>query len=99
MAWLTELPAAALFAAACNLDTVLLAAGFSARGAGLGRGYGLGLAALTTLITWLSLALGSAGARLLGGRLAGRLLGKYALPLAGVLLAALGLWEALPELA
>ena len=181
MAWLTELPAAALFAAACNLDTVLLAAGFSARGAVLGRGYGLGLAALTTLITWLSLALGSAGARLLGGglaralgglvlagigawfvldwlrrpgggpppaepgpggarawvalaaalavnnagvapglaaaanflatlaalplgrllggRLAGRLLGKYALPLAGVLLAALGLWEALPELA
>ena len=84
MAWLTELPAAALFAAACNLDTVLLAAGFSARGAVLGRGYGLGLAALTTLITWLSLALGSAGARLLGGGLA-RALG-------GLVLAGIGAW-------
>ena len=84
MAWLTELPAAALFAAACNLDTVLLAAGFSARGGGLGRGYGLGLAALTTLITWLSLALGSAGARLLGCGLA-RALG-------GLVLAGIGAW-------
>ena len=59
MNWLSALTAAALFAAACNLDTVLLSAGFAARGVVLRRGYGLVIAALTTLITWLSLALGA----------------------------------------
>ena len=70
MNWLSALTAAALFAAACNLDTVLLSAGFAARGVVLRRGYGLVIAALTTLITWLSLALGAGAAALLGGRTA-----------------------------
>ena len=47
MNWLSALTAAALFAAACNLDTVLLSAGFAARGVVLRRGYGLVIAALT----------------------------------------------------
>ena len=87
MNWLSALTAAALFAAACNLDTVLLSAGFAARGVVLRRGYGLVIAALTTLITWLSLALGAGAAALLGGRppqvLGGRVLAGLG---AGVLL-------------
>ena len=84
MNWLSALTAAALFAAACNLDTVLLSAGFAARGVVLRRGYGLVIAALTTLITWLSLALGAGAAALLGGRTA-QVLG-------GLVLAGLGAW-------
>ena len=81
---LSALTAAALFAAACNLDTVLLSAGFAARGVVLRRGYGLVIAALTTLITWLSLALGAGAAALLGGRTA-QVLG-------GLVLAGMGAW-------
>ena len=84
MNWLSALTAAALFAAACNLDTVLLSAGFAARGVVLRRGYGLVIAALTTLITWLSLALGAGAAALLGGRTA-QVLG-------GLVLAGIGAW-------
>ena len=84
MNWLSALTAAALFAAACNLDTVLLSAGFAARGVVLRRGYGLVIAALTTLITWLSLALGAGAAALLGGRTA-QVLG-------GMVLAGMGAW-------
>ena len=84
MNWLSALTAAALFAAACNLDTVLLSAGFAARGVVLRRGYGLVIAALTTLITWLSLALGAWAAALLGGRTA-QVLG-------GLVLAGMGAW-------
>ena len=84
MNWLSALTAAALFAAACNLDTVLLSAGFAARGVVLKRGYGLVIAALTTLITWLSLALGAGAAALLGGRTA-QVLG-------GLVLAGMGAW-------
>ena len=84
MTWLSALTAAALFAAACNLDTVLLSAGFAARGVVLRRGYGLVIAALTTLITWLSLALGAGAAALLGGRTA-QVLG-------GLVLAGMGAW-------
>lgn len=81
---LSALTAAALFAAACNLDTVLLSAGFSARGVVLRRGYGLAIAALTTLITWVSLALGAGAAALLGGR--------PAQVLGGLVLAGMGSW-------
>lgn len=187
MHWLSVFAAAVLFAAACNLDTALLAMGYAARGVHLKWSQALLLAGLTTFITWLSLILGvgtarafsgrlpgllgglalvgiglwlvldwlrslgtaegpqeqagpagiwdclslgaalavnnagigvAAGAsgiapgwaalanflvtlaalgtgRLLGGRLAGRLLGRYALPLSGALLVALGIWEAL----
>ena len=84
MNWLSALTAAALFAAACNLDTVLLSAGFAARGVVLRRGYGLVIAALTTLITWLSLALGAGASALLGGRTA-QVLG-------GLVLAGMGAW-------
>ena len=84
MDWFSALAAAALFAAACNLDTVLLSAGFAARGVVLRRGYGLVIAALTTLITWLSLALGAGAAALLGGRTA-QVLG-------GLVLAGMGAW-------
>ena len=84
MNWLSALTAAALFAAACNLDTVLLSAGFAARGVVLRRGYGLVIAALTTLITWLSLALGAGAAALRGGRTA-QVLG-------GLVLAGMGAW-------
>ena len=84
MNWLSALTAAALFAAACNLDTVLLSAGFAARGVVLRRGYSLVIAALTTLITWLSLALGAGAAALLGGRTA-QVLG-------GLVLAGMGAW-------
>ena len=84
MNWLSALTAAALFAAACNLDTVLLSAGFAARGVVLRRGYGLVIAALTTLITWLSLALGAGAAALLGGR--------TAQGLGGLVLAGMGAW-------
>ena len=177
MEWFSALGAAALLAAACNLDTVLLSAGFAARGVRVGRGYALAIAALTTGITWASLALGAGAAALLGAlvlagigawfvldwlrrqgappaeeesavpgwrgcvalaaalavnnagvgvaagasgispglaaaanllatlgalplgralgdRLAGRLLGRYALPLTGALLVLLGVWEA-----
>ena len=81
---LSALTAAALFAAACNLDTVLLSAGFAARGVVLRREYGLAIAALTTLITWVSLALGAGAAALLGGR--------PAQVLGGLVLAGMGAW-------
>ena len=81
---LSALTAAVLFAAACNLDTVLLSAGFAARGVVLRRGYGLAIAALTTLITWVSLALGAGAAALLGGR--------PAQVLGGLVLAGMGAW-------
>ena len=84
MNWLSALTAAALVAAACNRDTVLLSAGFAARGVVLRRGYGLVIAALTTLITWLSRALGAGAAALLGGRTA-QVLG-------GLVLAGMGAW-------
>ena len=50
-----------------------------------------GWAALANfLVTLAALPLG----RALGDKLAGRLLGKYALPLSGALLVLLGIWEA-----
>lgn len=84
MEWLTAVLAAALFAAACNLDTVLLSMGFAARGVALRRAQGLGIAALTTLITWFSLALGSGCAAVLGGRLTA--------VLGGLALVGIGAW-------
>ena len=184
MEWLSLLLAAVLFAAACNLDTVILSMGYAVKGVRVSLSHSLIIAALTTLITWASLLLGAAehpggplpnllgglvlagiGAwfvldwlrrlgpageaegenraatlwgcvslaaalavnnagigvaagvsgiapgwaalanflvtlaalplgRALGDKLAGRLLGKYALPLSGALLVLLGIWEA-----
>ena len=177
MEWLSLLLTAVLFAAACNLDTVILSMGYAVKGVRVSLSHSLIIAALTTLITWASLLLGplpnllgglvlagigawfvldwlrrlgpageaegenraatlwgcvslaaalavnnagigvAAGVsgiapgwaalanflvtlaalplgRALGDKLAGRLLGKYALPLSGALLVLLGIWEA-----
>lgn len=185
MEWLSLLLAAVLFAAACNLDTVILSMGYAVKGVRVSLSHSLIIAALTTLITWASLLLGAGAAgcsagrcptcwagwcwrasgrgscwtgcaawtrrgggggkpaatlwgcvslaaalavnnagigvaagvsghcprlggpgqlsghpgrpplgRALGDKLAGRLLGKYALPLSGALLVLLGIWEA-----
>ena len=168
MEWLSLLLAAVLFAAACNLDTVILSMGYAVKGVRVSLSHSLIIAALTTLITWASLLLGAGAARVLSGpldwlrrlgpageaegenraatlwgcvslaaalavnnagigvaagvsgiapgwaalanflvtlaalplgralgdKLAGRLLGKYALPLSGALLVLLGIWEA-----
>lgn len=83
MEWISPFLAALLFAAACNLDTVLLAMGYAAEGVRLSPGRSLLVAALTTLITWLSLALGAGAARVLGPLT--HLLG-------GLVLAGIGAW-------
>ena len=81
MEGLSGLGAAAVFAAACNLDTVLLAMGWAARGVRPGRGRRLIIAVGTTLVTWLSLALGA------------RASATGALPvLGGLVLVGMGLW-------
>ena len=81
MEGLSGLGAAAVFAAACNLDTVLLAMGWAARGVRPGRGRRLIIAVGTTLVTWLSLALGA------------RASAAGALPvLGGLVLVGMGLW-------
>ena len=84
MQGLFALGAAALFAAACNLDTVILSMGYAAKGVRVSFAHSLVLAVLTTLITWLSLVLGSGAARVLQGGLPG-LLG-------GLALVGIGLW-------
>ena len=81
MEWFSMLAAAVLFAAACNFDTVLLAMGWAVRGVRPSFFHTLVIAGLTTLITWLSLALGA------GASAAGMLPA-----LGGLVLVALGLW-------
>lgn len=81
MEGLSGLGAAAVFAAACNLDTVLLAMGWAARGVRPGWGRRLVIAGVTTLVTWLSLALGAQASA------AGMLPA-----LGGLVLVAMGLW-------
>lgn len=79
-----------LFALACNLDTVLLAAGYSLSGCPLpGRGVPV-IAAATTVITILALFLGAGAAPLLAPATAGAL-GR-------VVLAGMGLWFLLDAL-
>ena len=74
-----------------------LAAALAVNNAGIGvaagmAGLGLWVAAAGNFfVTLLALPLG----RLLGLGLVGRLLGRYALPLSGLLLVLLGLWQAL----
>ena len=84
MEWFSMLAAALLFAAACNFDTVILAMGWAARGVRPSPAHTLVIAGLTTLITWLSLALGGGSAAALGGGLGGAL--------GGLVLAGIGLW-------
>ncbi len=90
MELLTALGAGCVFALACNLDTVLAAVGQGARG---GRGKlweALGVAAVTTAVTFLSLCLGAAGGAMLPPALADRL--------GGIALTGLGLWYLLDAL-
>ena len=76
---------------------VSLAAALAVNNAGIGvaagaSGIAPGWAALANfLVTLAALPLG----RRLGTRLAGQLLGRYAVPLSGLLLVVLGLWEVL----
>ena len=67
MEWLSLLLAAVLFAAACNLDTVILSMGYAVKGVRVSLSHSLIIAALTTLITWASLLLGAGAARVLSG--------------------------------
>jgi len=90
MDFFPALGAALLFALACNLDTVAAAVGQGARGRGLCLRSALMVSAATTAVTFLSLALGRAGAALLPPALADRL--------GGVALTALGLWYILDAL-
>ena len=84
MEWLSMLAAAGLFAAACNIDTVILAMGWAVRGVRPAFGHTLVIAGLTTFITWLSLALGRGAAARMGAAFAGAL--------GGLVLAGIGLW-------
>ena len=69
MEWLSLLLTAVLFAAACNLDTVILSMGYAVKGVRVSLSHSLIIAALTTLITWASLLLGAGAARVLRGPL------------------------------
>lgn len=80
----TMLLAVLLFALACNLDTVLLAMGYAAKGIRVSFAHSLLIAAVTTLVTWLSLALGDAAEQVLPTGLTGAL--------GGVVLVGIGLW-------
>ncbi len=80
----TMFPALLMFTLACNLDTLLLSVGYAARGVALSAGGRLAIAALTTAVTWLSLALGDLTALILAPRLSQAL---GALVLVGI-----GLW-------
>ena len=84
MEWLSLLLAAVLFAAACNLDTVILSMGYAVKGVRVSLSHSLIIAALTTLITWVSLLLGAGAARVLRGPLP-NLLG-------GLVLVGIGAW-------
>ena len=81
MEWFSLLGTAAVFAAACNLDTLILAMGWAVRGVRPGGKQRLIIAGLTTLITWLSLVLGAQAAA--AGVIA---------PLGGLVLVSMGLW-------
>lgn len=76
--------AALVFAAACNLDTVILAMGYGMRGIRLSPVQALVLGGITTLITWVSLVLGDTAAAVVPERLAA-LLG-------GLVLVGIGMW-------
>ena len=76
--------AALVFAAACNLDTVILAMGYGMRGVRLTAAQTMVIGGITTLVTWMSLVLGDTAAAVLPEGLA-ELLG-------GLVLVGIGLW-------
>lgn len=73
-----------VFTMACNLDTILLSMGYAARGLAVSARGCLILAAVTTAVTWLSLALGASAGRFLPVELADIL--------GGLVLLGIGLW-------
>lgn len=81
---LSGLAAALCFALACNLDTVLLAAGYGARGVHVTLAQSLVLAGVTTVVTAGSLFLGDAAAAVLPER--------GAQVLGGLALVGIGCW-------
>lgn len=84
MALFLTLGALLLFSLACNLDTVLLAMGYAARGIRVTPGQSVLVAAVTTGVTLFSLALGEAAACFLSpGR---------ARTLGGLALVGIGFW-------
>lgn len=87
---LLSLFAAAVFSLACNLDTLVLSLGYALRGVHISVGGALVLAAVTTAVTWLSLALGGCAAALL----------PPVLPqmLGGLVLVGIGAWFLLDSL-
>ncbi len=89
MELLSAFGAAIVFSLACNLDTVLAAVGQGARQKGT-DGWAFLVAAVTTVVTFLSLLLGAAGAALLPPGLSERL--------GGLALTGLGLWYLLDAL-
>lgn len=76
--------AVALFALACNVDTLILSMGYAVKGVRLTPGAALVIAAVTTVVTWLSLALGDFASGLLPEGLADML--------GGLVLVGIGLW-------
>ena len=80
----SALAAAFCLALACNLDTVLLAAGYGARGTAISPVHSLVLAAVTTAVTWLSLVLGDRAGAVLSAPAAG--------VLGGLAIGAIGCW-------
>lgn len=87
---LSSILAAVLFSLACNLDTLVLSLGYALRGTHIPPKGALVIAAVTTAVTWLSLALGDLAADLL----------PPALPhvLGGVTLVGIGAWFLLDAL-
>lgn len=73
-----------LFSMACNLDTVLLSMGYAVKGIHISMSGSIIIAAITTAITWGSLALGSLAAGVLDSGLSD-LLG-------GLVLVCIGAW-------
>lgn len=81
---LSSIGAILVFTMACNLDTILLSMGYAVRGLTVSPGGCLILAGVTTVVTWLSLALGASAGQFLPAGLADML--------GGLVLLAIGLW-------
>lgn len=90
MNWLQLVVSVLMFALACNLDTVLLAMGYAAKGVQVGFLHSLIIAGVTTVVTWLSLVLGGAAAGVLPSTLSAML--------GGLVLLGIGLWFVLDYL-
>lgn len=84
MEFFTVLLAAVLFSLACNLDTVILAMGYTVKGIHISFAGSMVIAVVTTAVTWLSLMLGVVASGLFSALLSN--------VLGGVILVGIGLW-------